>query len=203
MDRKFFLKLLSQQLYPVLRQEGFVGSGSTLRRINEPVIHVFNVQGASAGGACYLNIGAHLSFLPPEGGGALDPPRIDEPSCVFRDRIEPPPGPEFGWSYCTSPEEAAESVEFIVSEWECVGRAFFARYASYPQSFETLIAEQDPQQVHPAKARTLARIAMELGRYERASAFIDAALPQTPERATLLKADLVALQNAVRSASTR
>lgn len=199
MNRKLFLKLLSEQLYPILRAEGFVGTGSTLRRINGPVIHVFNVQGARSGGECYLNLGAHLAFLPSAGGGAVDPQSIDEPSCVFRDRLEPPPGPEFGWSYCASPEDAAESVAFIVSEWESVGRAFFARYAHYPQSFEALILEEDPEQVHPIKARILAGIAIELGRQARASDFLEAGLRRVPERATLLKADIVAMMDMIRS----
>ncbi|WP_442678149.1 DUF4304 domain-containing protein [Sphingomonas sp. ASY06-1R] len=199
MNRKLFLKLLGEHLYPILRAEGFVGTGATLRRIDGPVIHVFNVQGARSGGEFYLNLGAHLSFLPSAGGGAIDPQEIDEPSCVFRDRLDPPPGPEFGWSYCASPEEAAESVAFIVSEWESVGRAFFARYACYPQSFEALIRKEDPDQVHPSAARTLARIAIELGRPVRASDFLEAALRRVPERATLLKADLVAMADAIQS----
>lgn len=49
MNRTTFLKLLTQKLFPVLKTEGFEGSGQTLRRIDGPLIHVFNVQGASGG----------------------------------------------------------------------------------------------------------------------------------------------------------
>lgn len=36
-DRKAFLSLLGKHLYPVLRAEGFNGSGATLRRFNGAV----------------------------------------------------------------------------------------------------------------------------------------------------------------------
>lgn len=190
MNRTTFLKLLSQKLYPVLKAEGFQGSGQTLRRIDGPVIHVFNVQGASGGKACYLNLGAHLAFLPSEGGGTVVPEELEEAGCIFRDRMEPPPGPAFGWAYGTSKEQAEENVEFIVSEWAGPGRAFFARHGSYPQSFEQMLRETDPDQIHARTALHLARIAVHLGDRERAQALVDAGLARAPERAMSLKADL-------------
>ena len=92
MTRTAFLKLLTRHLYPVLKAEGFEGSGQTLRRIRGPIVHVFNVQGASGGKACYLNLGAHYDFLPCEGGAFVPPAEIEESHCVFRERIDPPPG---------------------------------------------------------------------------------------------------------------
>ncbi|MFH0129788.1 DUF4304 domain-containing protein [Variovorax sp. VaC1] len=190
MNRTTFLKLLGQKLFPVLRAQGFQGSGQTLRRIDGPVIHVFNVQGASGGKACYLNLGAHLAFLPTEGGGTVAPDALEESHCVFRDRMEPPPGAAFGWAYGATKEQAEENVEFIVSEWEGPGRAFFARYGQYPQSFEQLLRETDPAQIHARTALHLARIAVHLGDRARAQALVDAGLAGAPERATSLKADL-------------
>jgi hypothetical protein len=190
MNRTTFLKLLTQKLFPVLKAEGFEGSGQTLRRIDGPVIHVFNVQGATGGKACYLNLGAHLDFLPTEGGGQVAPDALEESHCVFRDRMEPPPGAAFGWAYGETKEQAEENVEFIVSEWAGPGRAFFARHGSYPQSFEQMLRETDPNQIHARTALHLARIAMHLGDRVRAQALVDAGLARAPERATSLKADL-------------
>lgn len=190
MNRTTFLKLLTHKLYPVLKAEGFQGSGQTLRRIDGPLIQVFNVQGASGGKACYLSLGAHLAFLPGEGGGAVVPQETEEADCVFRDRMEPPPGPAFGWAYGSSREQAEENVDFIVSEWAGPGRAFFAKHGSYPQSFEQMLRDTDPQQIHARTALHLARIAAHLGDHERARALVDAGLARAPERATGLKADL-------------
>jgi hypothetical protein len=190
MNRTTFLKLLTRKLFPVLKAEGFEGSGQTLRRIDGPLIHVFNVQGATGGKACYLNLGAHLDFLPTEGGGQVAPDALEESHCVFRDRMEPPPGAAFGWAYGATKEQAEENVEFIVSEWAGPGRAFFARHGSYPQSFEQMLRETDPNQIHARTALHLARIAAHLGDRARAQALVDAGVANAPERATSLKADL-------------
>ena len=154
------------------------------------MIHVFNVQAASGGKACYLNMGAHLSFLPSEGAGEVVPEEMEEAGCVFRGRMDPPPGPAFGWVYGSTMEQAEENVAFIVSEWAGPGHAFFARHGSYPQSFEQMLRETDPQQIHARTALHLARIAVHLGDRERAQALVDAGLARAPERATSLKAEL-------------
>lgn len=190
MNRAAFLKLLSQKLYPVLKAEGFEGTGQTLRRIDGPMIHVFNVQGASGGKKCYLNLGAHLDFLPTEGGGKVAPDAVEEAHCVFRDRLEPPPGHGSDWLYGQTKDEAEANVDLVVREWAGPGRAFFARYGSYPQSFEQLLRETDPHEIHARNAMHLARIAVHLGDLERARALVDAGLARAPERATSLKADL-------------
>jgi len=190
MNRTVFLKLLAQKLHPVLKAEGFEGTGQTLRRIDGPMIHVFNVQGASGGKKCYLNLGAHLDFLPTEGGGSVAPDATEESHCVFRDRLEPPPAHGSDWAYGQTKEEAEANVDLIVREWAGAGRAFFARYGSYPQSFEQLLREADPKQIHPRNGLHLARIAVHLGDRERARVLVDEALARAPERAASLKADL-------------
>ena len=89
MDRKHFTSLLSKRLYPLLRAEGFRGTGATLRRVSEPVVEVFNVQGSSGGDRCYLNLGVHLTFLPAAGGRIVLPGELKESHCAFRTRIDP------------------------------------------------------------------------------------------------------------------
>src|SRR5689334_18774413 len=97
MNREYYLKSLAKTLYPTLRSEDFNGSGTTLRRLRGPLIHVFNVQGSSDSRRCYMNLGAHLDFLPSGGGRVCDPKKIKEYECAFRGRMEPPPGMAFGW----------------------------------------------------------------------------------------------------------
>ncbi|GAB7533244.1 hypothetical protein PS3A_56600 [Pseudomonas sp. 3A(2025)] len=191
MNRSEFFKLLAQKLYPVLRAEGFKGSGQTLRRIDGPLIHVFNVQGSRGGEQCYLNLGAHLDFLPAEGGLAVQPQKLEEAHCVFRGRIDSPAGAAFGWAYGDSEEQAEETIAFIVSEWQRVGRAFFAQHAFYPQSYEALLLrEVDADAIHARSALHLARIAAHLGQHERARSLVEIGLARAPERATILKAEL-------------
>ena len=174
MDRSGFLKLLSKELYPLLRAEGFRGSGTTLRRITEPLVHIFNFQGSISSDECYINLGTHLSFLPSVGSKVLPAASLKEYHCVFRDRIEPPTGQAHGWAYGQTPEP------------------FFRRYASYPESFVSLVNGTDPDEIHPSDALQYARIAVHLGLRDRARAFAEAGLASTPETATTLLANLKA-----------
>lgn len=183
-DRKAFLSLLSKRLYPVLRAEGFKDSGTTLHRVNGPVIHVFNFQGSSSGNTFYLNLGAHLSFLAPEGESGVQPEKMMESGCVFRERMHPPTGPQFGWAYCDTMEQALENIEFIVSEWPSQGQAFFEQYRSFPESFAALISQTMPSSIHPARCRYFARIAAELGRIDAATDFARSGLLRIGERAS-------------------
>src|SRR5262245_59375256 len=98
-----FRRNLQKSLWRALRAEGFSGSGNTLRRLDLPIIHVFNIQGSPPGGSCYLNLGSHLAFLPAEGGEAVAPADMLEYHCAFRGRVEPAPGPAFGWAYIDDP----------------------------------------------------------------------------------------------------
>ena len=195
-----FRRELSRRILPVLRADGFHGSGTTFRRIEGPVIHVFNIQGSTAGGRCYLNLGAHLDFLPSEGGGEVLPDKIEECQCAFRDRIDPPAG-AYGWDYLDQPETIAERIQLVLEEWRLQGGTFFDRYRSFPKSFESLLAKTDPQKVHPAEGRTFVRIALRLGDRKRARDFAQTALTKASERATILRSDLEHLLRAADSGS--
>jgi Domain of unknown function (DUF4304) len=109
-----FRSALKKQLFPVLRSEGFGGSRQTLRRAQGPWLHVFQLQSDGPSGWCYLNVGAHLDVLPPEGGLPVPRAKFEEPHCAFRDRVDPPTGPSRGWVYLSDPVEIRESVAFML-----------------------------------------------------------------------------------------
>jgi hypothetical protein len=190
MNRKEFLAALSKRLYPTLRAEGFRGSGATLRRIGEPMVHVFNVQGSTTGKHCYLNLGAHLSFLPAEGGQSVTPDKLQESHCVFRGRMEPPPGPAFGWPYGQNRDEMNEVIDFVVDHWRTEAGAFYSQYALYPDSFITLVVEGLKKDIHPYQCLTLSRIARELNLRDEVSQLAEKGLATCSEAAWGLRGNL-------------
>lgn len=196
MDLQSFSKLITKHLYPLLRQEGFKGSGSTLRRIEGPLVHVFNVQGGSGGARCYINLGVHLSVLSDGNAGGWQPEKLTEAQCAFRDRIEPPPEQRAGWHYGASAEEAQRNVGALVAAWETQGRAFFAPYAAYPADFVRLVDELVPDEVHPATCLTMARLALALGDKGKALALLDSGLARAKPQATSLLASLSKMRDA-------
>ena len=196
-DRTSFLKALSARLYPILRADGFRGSGSTFRRVVDPVVHVFNVQGSSDAEKCYLNLGAHLLFLPKPGGGKPDAKSLKEYECAFRDRFDPPAGTGFGWSYGRNENEMQETIAFICDHWKSYAEAFFDRYSHFPAGFVSLIESVDVSSVHPIELLTLARIAAHLSDYARAESLASEGLKRCPERASGLRAELERLIRSV------
>ena len=191
MERESFLKALAEKFYPSLRAESFRGSGTTLRRVQEPVIHVVNIQGSSSAAGFYVNLGAHLAFLPMEGGGPCVPTRLKEYECAFRDRIDPPPGaPPGTWSYGRSVAEAEAIIDELIQEWGRQGQAFFKRYSQFPDGFADLVQVAVASPPHPRDGLKYARIAVRLGLREQAISLASQALATVSDGATALRGTL-------------
>ena len=190
MDHAAFMNALSTDLFPMLRAQGFRGSGTTLRRVMDPVIHVINVQAASGGSMCFLNLGAHLTFLPTAGEGKADAKKLKEYECVFRDRFDPPAGPAFGWPYGQNKDEMKETTAFICDHWRMYAQTFFDKYTHFPTDFVAIIEGIDASAAHPIDLLTFARIAAQIRDNTRAQSLASEALKRCPERASGLRANL-------------
>lgn len=196
MDRTAFLKLLSTLLYPTLRGEGFKGSGTTLRRHDGHFHHIFHVQGSTSASGCYINLGAHLDFLPAEGGGTFSPNDFGEPSCSFRVRLQSRGGER--WSYGDFEAAARATIQEMIGAWATQGHAFFERFASAKEAdnLERLIRDLEGPAVHPYRALVGARITAYVGDNRRALRIALSAVERVGERATGL---LVSLNDFIRT----
>src|SRR5262245_47071901 len=85
-----FHTLLTERFVPLLRSDGFVGTGTTFRRLNGEAIHVVNIQGFRYGGRCCVNQAVHYTFMPTLGEGSVDAKKIKEYQCEFRSRLAEP-----------------------------------------------------------------------------------------------------------------
>ena len=188
MAKSEFLKILSDVLYPSLREEGFRGSGSTLRRVREPLIHVFNVQGSSNAKGCYINLGVHLAFLETVSGRGLTD--IREVDCAFRMRLSPSDPGALRWPYGLSHLDGVKTAKAIAEAWSTKGQEFFSQYESYPDSFREIVANTDVANERPLELFTVAQIAIHLGLSDRALELAEGALPKVPPMATSLRGRL-------------
>src|SRR5262249_14212920 len=139
MDRAQFLKLLTASFYPILRSQEFKGSGTSLRRADGSFHHIVHIQGSTSATECYINLGAHLEFLPSEGGGVFSPSDFTEPCCSFRTRLQSRTGDK--WSYGANEVEAMSTVHEIFNAWNEQGCGFFERFSStkVAEKLESLI----------------------------------------------------------------
>lgn len=190
-DRTSYLKRLAAEFYPSLRREGFRGSGSTLRRQIGPIVHVVNFQGSSSGGRRYVNLGAHLDFLPDPTGATVNPKTILEYHCEFRSRVEPPAG-LLGWPYGATEAGMAVSIQSLRDAFQDQGVAFFTSLGTYPDSFLTVTPDDFRDESRRGIAAycgtplPFARIALQRGDRAQARAFAEVGLETVRSSATSL-----------------
>ncbi|WP_181393021.1 DUF4304 domain-containing protein [Stenotrophomonas sp. HMWF023] len=190
-DKERFFELLESEFFPRLLREGFVRQGRTFRRICTPLIHIVEFQHGSGGQWCYVEMGAHLAFLPQQGGGEYSPETIIESGCVFRERLAGDGAVTGGgWAYGASEPETFASAKALFSAWESAGRQFFAAHQNFPGDYEAMLDSADFEQVRAAELLVFARIAASLKRQEQASALARQGLERAAPAASSLRAHL-------------
>jgi hypothetical protein len=194
-DKQTTTALLRRDFYPALKAQGFTRTGDVLRRIHGPVAHVVEVVHQPRRGVFRVDMGAHVLLLGGVSGRALDPAKMREPDCAWRSSLIPgfrnDHDPDF--VYGATAEDAAESVSFLVSEWDRQSQAFFGPLTSWPDDFHAAARAALADPPHPAHLRTWARVATLAGDLDLAHRCAEVALPAVPERATSLRDDLEAI----------
>jgi hypothetical protein len=199
-----FHQFLKRDFLPLLRAEGFKGSGTTFRRTQDDVIHVVSIQGSRYGGECCINLGLHYSFLPMAGGRPMaDPRKLKEYECEFRDRVHEAHESDHWWNYGATEFESEENVANLADMYRRQGASFFKKFEPFPEVFERITsAEMDAGDLSklPAKmslvraALTMARIMKHLGRNDKSRQFAEVGLRHL-DRAVALKAELEQLRD--------
>ena len=148
-------------------------------------MHVFHFQGSRSSEGCFLNLGAHLTFLPPEGGLDVPPARFDDAHCAFRIRVSRP-GSSEAWPYGRDETQALVTIREMATEWRAQALPFFQMYGSFPDAFIAQLSAHHPD----GDRSTLhyARIAQHLGLHDKAIDLANEGLALTSERATGLRA---------------
>ncbi|GAB2550318.1 DUF4304 domain-containing protein [Leucobacter ruminantium] len=197
MDRKTINAELRRQFYPQLVAEGFTRAGDIARRaLVGPVVHVVEVQHLPRRNVFQINLGAHLLALDElSGTTAVAADTVRDYDCAWRGSIfsgfRNSSDAEF--AYGSTPEEASESVSFLVSEWRRQADVFFGPLSEYPGGFHRAAKRMPEHPVHPGHMRTWARVAQLVGDGALARRIAEVALPEVPERATALRDDLRAI----------
>lgn len=166
-SKALFQKCFKEIVVPVLKQDGFLGSGTTWRRVDGEVIQLLNLQGSRHGGECCVNLGIHLTFLPIVGTGEMVQPKtITEPECEFRNRLTQPRHADQWWTYGSCEQEAIDSCHSIAELYQTQGRSFFGRLSVCPDDFLRVAPDQlsDDALVRELYGCSRVRLALALGR---------------------------------------
>jgi len=200
-----FHELLKQDFFPVLRADGFKGSGTTFRRVQADRIDVVNVQGSRYGGQCCVNVAVHFPFLPSAGGISVrEPKKLKEYECAFRNRLHEASESDHWWTYGTNDSEAKASIAGLVDIYRRRGALFFGKFEPFPQVFEQITPDEmdagDLSNMPPGNLTqvlavlTMARIMNHLGHHEKCRGFAEVGLRHLGG-ATGLRAELERLRD--------
>lgn len=139
MDRKTITSELRAQFFPLLQATGFVRQGDIARRVLDgSVVHIVEIQHRPRSAVFQVNLGAHLLALGDVAGGTLPAPQtMRDHDCAWRGSVIAGfrNATDAELAYGASAHEAAESVAFLVSEWQRQSQAFFAPFSDYPARF--------------------------------------------------------------------
>lgn len=191
---------IKDHLAPVLRDDGFVGSGRTFRRISGEFIHAVEVQGSRYGGKFAVNLGIQPAAIPDVAGSSPDATKIKPELCEFRRRLSEAESDQW-WDHAESKESMDAAVRAAASIYATIGRRLFADMSGpesplhkiTPAQFEArLCGFSGFRSTKVRMARSLALMRQSLGNLTDADAFARIALASL-RGAHALQAELEAL----------
>lgn len=163
-------KNLIKQFFCFLKDEGFRGSGNTVRRTQNQVIHVVNAQTDKYGDGFYINLGVHLyEFDKPISKSKANREDIDEASCIFRKRLSPPYSQQH-WQDPKDDKEVDSTLKTILSQWKAKGDPYFSSFV-YPAFFQDVITGVNPRKLNSQELLIFALISLHTGNHQSAFNF--------------------------------
>lgn len=188
-------------LAPVLRKDGFLGSGRTFRRVQGDLVQVINIQGSRYGGEFAVNLAIQPLAIPDGQGNTPDPKKILEYQCELRRRMTES-GADQWWKHGDSQEGMDNAVKAATDVYERIRRQLFERMSGPASPLYTMTPKELESSREPLNGfgTTAARLALVLGRMRKvagnqadATAFAECGLRCISERATLLRHELECL----------
>ncbi|MCV2366471.1 DUF4304 domain-containing protein [Paucibacter sp. DJ1R-11] len=131
---------LKQHLAPLLRSDGFSGTGRTFRRVRDGWIQVIGVQGSRHGGQFAINLGLQPLSVAHVLGELPDPKKITDSLCEFRRRLTAD-GSDQWWSHGQSQESMNQAAEQAAAVYVTVGRKLLASVSGPQSPFEQISPE--------------------------------------------------------------
>lgn len=114
------------ELSPVLREDGFSGSGRTFRRTIGSWVQVVNVQGSRLGGSFAINLAVHPLKILDLSGNPPDPKKITETLCEFQRRLCEVGG-DYWWMHGDTDKGMLSAMQDAAAMYSRTGRDLFQR----------------------------------------------------------------------------
>lgn len=132
---------IREHLAPLLREDGFGGTGRTYRRTVNGWVQILNVQGSKYGDAFAVNLAIHPVAVPDCIGRTVDPKKLTHDACELRQRLSED-GEDQWWAHFGERESMDEAVRCAASVYATHGRALLHRLAGNPSPLDTFTPDQ-------------------------------------------------------------
>jgi hypothetical protein len=132
---------IKNYLAPVVRGDGFAGSGRGYRRVVGNLVHALQVQGARQGGKFAIELGIHPLGIRDVLGRTPNATRITAYDCEFRRRLSEA-GADQWWAYAPTKESMDAAVLQAANIYETVGRRLFLEQSTSTASLFTVTPRQ-------------------------------------------------------------
>lgn len=134
MDKKFISKQLRTQFYPLLKAQGFTQKADVFWQVDGEVIRIVDIQHFKKRHCFQINLGIHLislgEYVMGCTGKGLEIEKMRDYDCAWRGSILSGLINDYDsdWSYTQSAQDAAQMVEFLVSEWDRQSQLFLEKW---------------------------------------------------------------------------
>ncbi len=115
---------ISASLSPVLRADGFRGSGRKFCGRFGDWLQVVTVQGSRWGGSFAVNLGIHFAAAPDVIGNLVDPNKITEANCEFRRRLSDTKA-DYWWEHDRDAMSMLLAMQSASEIYQQFGREYF------------------------------------------------------------------------------
>ena len=188
---------IKDHLSPILRADGFTGSGRTFRRVTGDFVQVLNVQGSQTGGQFAINLGIQPLRIPDVRGEKTDPKKITEVLCEFRRRLSES-GADQWWKYGATQESMNDAMSAAAAVYRSKGREILEGFESPASPFHIVTAESFKNGDYDLHGfgSTEVCMALALARFKKAQGLSDQAIKfahiglASVGNASLLRAEL-------------
>jgi hypothetical protein len=115
-----------ESLAPLLREDGFKGSGRRFYRTVGPWIEILTVQGSKWGGSFCVNLAIHFAAAPDVVGAPSEPSKMTEAHCEFRRRLSEANTDQW-WEHASDAASMSTAVRAAAELYVRKGRAYFSQ----------------------------------------------------------------------------
>jgi hypothetical protein len=185
---KEFKKYLTKYYSPEIRKFGFKGTGLNYNKQLGHYIHSIQIFPDKWGGQCWVEVGAHLDFLPESSHMTiLKPSKVKTIDSIIRKTIEDN-GKQKIYLYGRNEEEAKHTIEKMLKDIKRIGLSYLDQFTEFPSPFTNLSAKDLENDTYSwlediaVNSLNLARINCYLRNEEKTQEFCKYGLKPTTEK---------------------